>query len=189
MVSDGSVTCWLAELRAGNAAAAQPLWERYFGRLAGLARQKLQGVPRRAADEEDVALSALDTFCRGVGEGRFPQLLDRDGLWPLLVALTARKAVDLRRQETSRKRGGGLAEADLAALLSREPTPAFAAQVAEEFEKLLGLLEDEKMRAVALAKMEGYANEEIADRLGVALRTVERKLQRIRTLWTKGAES
>ena len=65
-----SVTYWLAELRAGNAVAAQPLWERYYGRLVGLARQKLRGVPRRAADEEDVALSALDTFCRGVGEPR-----------------------------------------------------------------------------------------------------------------------
>src|SRR5262245_43324907 len=64
MPSAGSVTHWLGLLRAGDHAAAQPLWERYFSRLVGLARAKLQGLPRRAADEEDVALSAFDSFSR-----------------------------------------------------------------------------------------------------------------------------
>ena len=93
----GSVTHWIAELRAGDPAAAQKLWERYFSRLVGLARQKLHALPRRAADEEDVALSAFDSFCRGVEQDRFPHLEDRDNLWQLLVTITARKALDLRR--------------------------------------------------------------------------------------------
>jgi hypothetical protein len=64
MSSEGSVTQWLGQLQAGDPAAVQPLWERYFQRLVGLARLKLRGAPRRAADEEDVALSAFDSFCR-----------------------------------------------------------------------------------------------------------------------------
>ncbi len=92
---------------AGNRAAAQHLWECYFPRLVGLARQNLKGLPRRAADEEDVALSAFDSFCRGVEQGRFPLLDDRDDLWALLVVITVRKAIDLRQHERRQKRGGG----------------------------------------------------------------------------------
>jgi WD40 repeat protein len=84
----GSVTHWLGLLRAGDAVAAQPLWEGYFRRLVGLARARLQGVPRRAADEEDVALSAFDSFCQGAQAGRFPRLADRDDLWQVLRADT-----------------------------------------------------------------------------------------------------
>ena len=63
MSSRGSVTHWINLLKAGEHAAAQPLWERYFPRLVMLARRKLQDGPRRAADEEDVALSAFNSFC------------------------------------------------------------------------------------------------------------------------------
>ena len=62
MASTGSVTTWVEQLRAGNRAAAQQLWERYFSRLVNLARTKLRGLRRRAADEEDVALSAFDSL-------------------------------------------------------------------------------------------------------------------------------
>src|SRR5205085_443432 len=78
MSSDGSVSHWIRQLQAGDHAAAQKLWEGYFHRLVGLARAKMRGVSRRAADEEDVALSAFDSFCRGAEQGRFPKLQDRD---------------------------------------------------------------------------------------------------------------
>src|SRR5260370_3647008 len=94
MSSAGSVTNWLGLLKAGDSAAAQPLWERYFRRLVGLARTKLRGTPRQAADEEDVALCAFDSFCRAAEQGRFPKLHDRHDLWRLLVSITARKALD-----------------------------------------------------------------------------------------------
>jgi hypothetical protein len=198
MSSSGSVTHWLGLLRAGEVVAAQPLWEGYFRRLVGLARARLQGVPRRAADEEDVALSAFDSFCQGVQAGRFPRLSDRDDLWQVLVLLTARKAGRLRRHEQRQKRGGGRVQAAtdltgpdaegadaLAEIMGPEPTPEFAAQVAEECRRLLGLLNDETLRSIALAKMEGYSIEEIADRLSCAPRTVQRKIGRIRTLWAQ----
>src|SRR6266403_1755718 len=107
MRADASVTQWIDRLKAGDPDAAQKLWERYFARLVGLARQKLRSAPRRAADEEDVALSAFDSFCRQAEAGRFPQLLDRDSLWRVLVVVTARKAFHLIRDEDRQKRGGG----------------------------------------------------------------------------------
>ena len=177
MPSAGSVTHWLGLLKAGDHAAAQPLWERYFQHLVTLARARLWGASKRMADEEDVALSAFDSFCRGAAEGRFPQLLDRNDLCQLLVLITARKAIHLLQHERRQKRGGGkvqgeteLAGADeeplLAQVIGQEPTPEFAAQVTEECRRLLDQLGEGELRSIALWKMEGYTSEEIAARLG-----------------------
>jgi DNA-directed RNA polymerase specialized sigma24 family protein len=198
MSSDESVTFWIGQLKGGDAQAAQKLWEGYFSRLVGLARSKLRGAQRRVADEEDVALSAFDSFCRGAERNRFPKLSDRDDLWQLLMMITARKAIDLRQHENRKKRGGGVApvgtgpasegaEEDLLhQVVGREPTPEFAAQVAEECERLLDGLDDPELKQIALAKMEGYTNDEIAERMGCVVRTVERKCRLIRSLlWSQ----
>lgn len=194
MSPEGSVTRWLVQLQAGDPVAAEQLWQRYFQRLVGLARQRLRNAPRRVADEEDVALSAFDSFCRNAEQGRFPQLFDRDSLWRLLVVLTARKAAHQIRDEQRLKRGGGAlqaAEEDslLEQVLSREPSPAFAAEVAEQCQHLLQLLNDPELEAVARERMEGYSVEEIAGRLGFAARSIKRKLQMIRGIWEKELET
>jgi DNA-directed RNA polymerase specialized sigma24 family protein len=135
---------------------------------------------------------------RAVARGCFPQLDDRDSLWRLLVTLTARKALRQLTHEQRQKRGGGTAagpvgiysvgpddEAALVQVVGDEPTPDFAAQVAQEYRRLLDLLGDESLRQVALWKMEGYDNDEIAEMLACSRRTVARKLNAIRILWSK----
>jgi len=77
MDPEGSVTRWISQLKNGDRAAAQPLWEAYFHRLVALARKRLRGTPRRAADEEDVALCAFDSFYRRAERGQFPKLEGR----------------------------------------------------------------------------------------------------------------
>jgi DNA-directed RNA polymerase specialized sigma24 family protein len=184
--SDGSVSRWLELFKDGDRTPVQPLWERYFRRLVGLARLHLQSMPRTAADEEDVALAAFASFCQGIERGRFPQLNDRDDLWRLLVVLTVRKAGRLRRFEGQLKRGGDTSPAlaeELETIISREPSPAFAAEVGDACRDLLARLDDERLGALALRKMEGYTNGEIAAQLGCSPRTVERKLELIRELW------
>ena len=130
------------------------------------------------------------------GRGRFPDLADRDGLWRLLVVMTARKATHLRRDEGRRKPGGAASfttdtsgepdeDSVLGQLLSREPTPEIAAQMTEECERLLRGLGHGELRSVALLRMEGYSVEEVADKLGCAPRSVKRKLGLIRTIWEK----
>src|SRR5258708_2926996 len=194
---DGSVTRWIGDLQDGDLdEAARQLWGRYFDRLARLARGKLQTAPRGPADEEDVALSAFNSFFEGAAAGRFPQLGSRDDLWRLLVTITARKASNQRRHEHQLKRGAGRivgegnldranpdGEGGLAQMLGGEPTPEFAAMVAEECRQRLDGLSDETLREVALMRMEGYTNDEIASRLGTSLRSVERKLEVIRKRW------
>ncbi len=198
MSSPGSVTVWIERLKTGDTLAAEQLWEKYFKRLVGLARQKLLGGPRAVADEEDVALSAFNSFFHSVEQSRFPRLDDRGDLWQLLVLLTARKACRLIQHERRQKRGGGAVrhlsafadeEGEVAEVIGSEPTPQFAAQVAEECRLRLEALGDDELRAVALAKMEGYSNEEIARQRGCVVRTIERRLRIIRSLWEEGTAS
>lgn len=201
-----SVTLWIDQLKTGDAEAAQRLWEAYFRRMVELARRKLEGAPRAAADEEDVALSAFKSFCVRAREGHFTQLLDTENLWPLLMAITANKSVDYLRRQNRRKRGGTGRPADsddptphpapqaasLSDLMSREPTPEFAAELSDHLERLLARLdatEDPDLRTIALLKLEGYRNGEVAERLGCVPRTVERKLQLIARLWGKDVDS
>ena len=195
MTFDGSITRWVSSLQAGNHDAAQELWQRFASRLIGLAQARLQEAPRRAADEEDAVLSAFDSFCRGAEQGHFPQLHDRGDLWNLLVAITLRKVSDQITHEQRQKRGGGavLCETDLAhdneraqvldAIISREPTPQLAAEMAEQCQQLLATLGDGDLRSIALWKMEGYTNEEIANELDCARSTVQRKLNLIQARW------
>jgi DNA-directed RNA polymerase specialized sigma24 family protein len=191
MQSDDSVSRWLAPLQQGDPAAVQQLWQRYFVSLAKLARRALGAMPLRAHDEEDVALSAFDSFCRNAEQGRFPDLQDRDNLWRLLAVITMRKAYRLRRDEGRQKRGsldrGGNGANDEAGwldeVLSKEPSPAMATQMAEEYERLLLLLQDDQLKQVAVMRMENHTVQEIALHLGCAPRSVKRKLQLIRNLW------
>lgn len=193
MNPESSVTKWFLQLEAGEQDAAQKLWERYFARLVGLARKKLAGQRRSAADEEDVALSAFDSFCRGAQAGRFPDMHDRADLWKLLVVITARKATDQIVHERRAKRGGGLvlgesgiagpgSQTGIEQVIGREPTPEFAAQVAEQYRLLLDRLSTPEQRRIAELKLEGHSHEEIAKLLECSVRTVERRVGEIRDL-------
>jgi RNA polymerase sigma factor (sigma-70 family) len=197
MSSDESITHWVEQARSGGHDTASKLWEAYFPRLVQLARRHLRDLPRRLADEEDVALSAFDSFWRGAGQGRFPRLDDRHDLWQVLVMITARKARDLIEHEGRAKRdwrrlqpndpgaSPSPAAPDLSALVGRGPCPACAAQVADQCRHLLSRLADEQLRVIALLKMDGYTNAEIAALLDLAPTTIERRLTRIRKQWER----
>ena len=200
MFSEGSVTHWLNLLKQGDSQAVQVLWERYKDYIVHRADEKLGPTPRRAADEEDVALAAFASFCRGVEFGRFPQLDNRVHLRQVLLMLIDRKAVDQIRRENALIRGGGrvrgdsgLAKRDRGRLKQRgfdhvvgpEITPESAALLAERFVGLLEDLNDPELERVALDRMAGYANREIAQRLCISLRGVARRLALIRRIWSQ----
>jgi DNA-directed RNA polymerase specialized sigma24 family protein len=195
---DGSITKWIAGVKAGDVAAAQPLWERYFSRMVDLARAKLRARVGRgrdaASDEEDAALSAFDSLFAGLARGQFPQLADRDDLWRLLVVITTRKVSAQARRQLRQKRGAGQVQPAsdfaepgsdddvLARAVSAEPTPEFAVMVAEEYRSLLDRLDDDVLRKVAILRMEGFTTDAIAEQLGCTRRTVARQLALIRRI-------
>jgi RNA polymerase sigma factor (sigma-70 family) len=203
MSTEGSITRILRQLDQSTVPyhrqqAQQAIWDRFFHQLVAVARRKLGSAPRRARDEEDVVISAMDSFYEGAANGRFPELRDRDGLWPLLVMITKRKAYNQVRDERAQKRGGGRVrgdsvwlgwgvdeeDADLADYaFDDEPTPEMAAELSEECQRLFDLLPDDTMRNIAELKLQGSTTHEIATQLGISPRTLERRLQTIRAIW------
>lgn len=196
------VTQWIVKLSRGDSGAAEVLWQQYFDRLVRYARRKLDGMPCRAADEEDVALSAMNSFCQGMARHRFDQVNDRDDLWKLLVTITARKACAQKRRHFADKRGGGLVRGEsffmqanpgeerdegIGQVLGSEPTPELANMVAEDCRHLLDRLGDDNLRQVALHTLEGFTTAEIAEKIGVSQRSVQRKLDTIREIWSTEA--
>jgi RNA polymerase sigma factor (sigma-70 family) len=204
MGAQGSVTRLIIELRSDEPAvrevAARLLWGRYFKQLLILARNHLAARIRCREDEEDVVQSMYKSFCARQKRGDF-DLSNRDELWKLLVQITTRKAKnavnrhrqgkrDVRREDNEPATGSGddSAEAILDQIDSDGPTPAEAALLNEALERRFQMLQDPVLRQIALWKLEGYTNPEIAEQLACTLRNVERKLQRIRAYWESAGD-
>jgi DNA-directed RNA polymerase specialized sigma24 family protein len=202
MHNSGSLSILLDQLKAGDRAALESLWERSFKRLVDLAQQQLRGRPLGVADAEDVALSVFDSFRCGIEQGRFPRLENREDFWQVVLLLIRQKVINLLQHESRQKRGGGkvqhfsalpdanssTAEDPVAKHPRQEPTPASVAEASEEYRWLLRMLDNDELRMIAICKMEGYSNEEVAGRLGCSLATVERRLSLIRKIWSRRHE-
>ncbi|HLW67909.1 MAG TPA: ECF-type sigma factor [Gemmataceae bacterium] len=176
------VTPWLERLKAGDDAALQPLWQRYYAQIVRMARRHL---PAGVHDSDAIADSAFLSFWRGMRAGRFPKLGDRHDLWRLLIFITRQKIADSLHTQNARKRGGGrkrVGAGTLNDLTSPEPTPEFVAIMKDELESFLDALGDDKLRQLAIWEMEGISHSEMARRLGCALRTVANKLELIRAI-------
>ena len=199
MAAHGSVTRLIIDLRSDEPAvrevAARLVWGRYLRELLALARSQLSARIRSREDEEDVLQSMYKSFCIRQRRGDF-DLANRDELWNLLVRITLRKARntanrhlqgkrDVRREDAEAADGPGedLPGTILDRIDSDGPTPAEAALLNEALERRFQMLKDPDLRQIALWKLEGYTNPEIATKLDCTVRTVERKLERIRTYW------
>ena len=181
-------------MKSGKKDAEHDLWNRCFPDLVRLANQRLQGIRRAVEDEEDVAAEALKSFFSAIRRDRYPDLAGRDSLWQLLYRITEYKVINVipRHDRQPTVVGGSVLnaiaapdeytipvdDADNGDLNSRVATI-----MTEEVRRLLGLLEDAELETIALRKLEGYTNEEIANELDCSIRTVERRLNLIREKW------
>jgi len=186
MSADEAVTRWLRQLEARDQDAARLLWQRYYRELVELARVRLGQTPRRMADEEDIALSVLRCLYEGAARGQFAAVVNRQELWQLLATVTIRKVIDHQRLLNKQKRGGGRVRGD--SVLKASDGDGWGAGFdeilgVEEYQRLMRVLDDDRLRTIAQCKLEGHQNAEIAARLGLACRSIERKLQRIRQVW------
>ncbi len=201
MEPDASVTRLIHLLRAEDRAvrdmAASLIWQRYFRDLLDLARKNLNKRVRRRTDEEDVLQSMFQSFCARQGRGEF-DLADRDELWRLLVTITLRKARNAARdhhrdrRDIAREQTQSAAADDdqscpgwaLELMDASAPSPAEAAVLSEALERRLASRADPELRQIALRRLEGFTNREIADQLDCTERSIDRKLERIRSKWT-----
>jgi RNA polymerase sigma factor (sigma-70 family) len=176
-----SITRLIRAVQDGSSSAVRSLLAAYFDRLVQLARKWLQNLPGLGGYDEDLALRSFHSVYQRLRDPAQPlDLAGRDDLWRLLATRTISRAIDLIRRHRPAEVPG---DQDLTQLLSREPTPEEAAEVADECRRLLDSLQEPELRQIALWKVEGYTNEEIAARLDCVPRTIERKVSRIRLLW------
>lgn len=194
------VTGIIQRVRTGDEAAAQELWNRYSEQIVEVARRSLKDSSRRVQDEEDVAVIAFKSLLAGMTAGRFPELDHRDQLWRLLVVITTRKAAAVIEKDHRQKRGGGDVRGDSAVMYrenegsvlggfdqleSEKVPPDIVTVMADQTQQLLASLPDETAQRIAALKIEGFTHQEIADKLEINTRTVERRLKQIRELWQK----
>jgi RNA polymerase sigma factor (sigma-70 family) len=176
-----SITRLMRAVQDGSSSAVRPLLAAYFDRLVQLASTRLRNMPGLGGYDEDLALRSFHSVYERLRDPDRPlDLAGRDDLWRLLAVRTISRAIDLIRRH---KPGEVPGDEDVTGLLAREPTPEEAAEVADECRRLLDSLQEPELRQIALWKVEGYTNEEIALRLDCVPRTIERKVSRIRLLW------
>ncbi len=199
-LSDSSALRWIEKVSCGDESAVERLWAVYFPKLVRLAQNRLGQRQRKVIDAEDLALSAFHSFCKGVANNRFPSLTGKDSLWRLLVSITLNKTFQAIRDQGRLKRGGGFRELPyiddgkgyeqtITNLVSREPSPEFAIELADQLNSLLGALGDRELAQIAQWKLEAYSNQEIATFAGKSLRTIERKLNIIHRIWLQMPDS
>ena len=144
-------------------------------------------IERPVADEEDAALSALATFWERVQVGEFPNIQNRESLWKLLSLITARKIRRYDEREQAAKRGGSVSSIQIVEGLD-EIGRISTSSLDLEAQELLETLGNDELRSIAVLKLMEHTNSEIADQLKMALRTVERKLRLIRTVWLEAIQ-
>lgn len=193
--TEAELTLWYQSLQSGDSDAASQLFEHCFPRLLRHARSKLPAHLLRVLDEEDVALSAFESFCRGAQRGTLGDIENRDELWRLLTCITARKGLSHVRHEMRQKRGGGKVRGEsiftkvdgtrlgMEQVAGRDLSPETLAEFDDQCRHMLEALGDETLQTIALLRLEGYSVDEIASRLGCAKRSVERRLSLIRKTW------
>ena len=141
----------------------------------------------RREEPEDVVQSVCRTFLRRAQIGQF-ELPDSEALWRLLCAITLtkvrqkvrfhrrqRRSVDRERHFAPRGDDSRPAEPEAVA---PEPTPAEAAEFADQLQQLLAGMDEEERRLVEL-KLEQHTNLQMAKELSCSERTVRRILKRV----------
>jgi DNA-directed RNA polymerase specialized sigma24 family protein len=196
MASEDEITVWIDKLHDGDEFAAQVVWSRYSDELLRFATRRLKGVQLRFADEEDVVLSAMNSFFHRAADGQFPKLHNQTDLRKLLFTITLRKAAaKLRKHYGGPIIGGDSVFANLGqsagldGIAGEETGPDVRAVLNESSEALLDSLGNETLKSIAIYRLENYSNEEIAKLLNCGVRTVVRKVNRIKGKWTRTMET
>ena len=181
-------------LRHGDRLIVEEFCQRYGAALERLAAKHLPAGLQRRVGPEDVVQSVCRTFLRRTQGGEF-HLNDSEDLWRLLCAITLTKVREQARFHLRQKRGvnqeASAVSADAMASVFHPaapgPTPAEAAEFADQFEQIIASLDDEERQVVDLRLQECTA-EEMARRMGCSERTVRRILKRVQTLLARTLE-
>ncbi len=172
----------LVELwRQGDQEAATRLYDRYQSRLLLLVNGRLNDRLRRRLDPEELVQSIMKSAFRVTSEQDIG-CRDETGFWKWLVSVALNKTYKRIDRETAGKRDpkretGG--DTVLGERILGEPTPDDVVEVSELLEKIMAKLTDVQGK-ILLGKLNGLSHAEIAEKLDVSTKTVQRNGQAIR---------
>lgn len=182
---------WIERLKAGEESAMEKLVDVFYDRLVGLAKRRMGKLPPQIADDEGAVISALRSFFSGIENGQLCRINDDHDLWRILATITARKAIRQLRVFMKKSGEGGNInpDFDVQNLVSTEPSPNTELQLLEEFQQRFDSLKDETLQRVVSLKLEGFETAEIAEKLSLHIRSVQRKLKLAESIWINDNDS
>ncbi len=176
----GSDRTLIRKYRGGDEEAATSLYLRYARRLRALAAEYCTGPFARRFDADDIVQSVFRTFFHGVRRRDYDAPPEGE-LWGLLMVLALNKVRNLVEFHKADKRNVeqtvSVVEGDCETVLAGdESAAAFLRMILDE--QLAAL--PESNREIVQLRIEGHELNDIAERTGRSLRTVERVLQDFR---------
>jgi DNA-directed RNA polymerase specialized sigma24 family protein len=189
----GSVSGWIELIRLGNTVAIEPLLERYFQRLVSFSDRKLRSGIRTSDDGEDIALQVIESVFRKIGRGSYPKLSDRNDLWLVLMVAAQRRVIDKQRKVLRWERHFApvrtltdlmeVLNDDLGEYLSKDDGQRRACEMIDLWDHMLSKLKDPSHREIAMLKLDGYSNRDIAIELKMTPKRVDRAVESILERW------
>jgi len=177
----------MGRLRSGDEDAAAEVFNRFAGRLIGLARTRLDTRVRRKVDPEDVMQSVFRSFFVRQAKGQF-DLGGWDSLWNLLVRITLRKcgrqikAFHTKGRDVGREMSAAVSDQTSHRqweAIAREPTPEEAVSLTDSVERIMRDL-DERRQKMLVLRLQRFTVPEISQQVGCTERTVHRVLGKVR---------
>lgn len=185
-----SVTLLLRKVRSKDEEAIADLWSKYWTQLVSAAQRQCQ-FKTAMVDPEFIAQSVFQHVCNQFQRGDIDSVPNREHFWAILLNLTKNKAIDHFRRETRKKRGGHLKRISMSGGEDQVGGVEFGnrknqeerdgSELLEHFKHLLQKEDpSETLVKILLSRLAGEPNTAIAKHLGVSVRTVDRKIERIR---------
>lgn len=172
---------WLQRVVDGQEGFETLAVERFSERLLKLAAAKMSPRLARRLDAEDIVQSVFQSFFRRHQEQRF-DFQSANDVWRLLAAMTYRKTMQAARHHTRQQRDINREKPDVRVHssesqtpISDSPTGSAVAMMQELLEQLLSKL-PETHHEILLLRLEQHSIEEIAAKVQVSTRTVNRTL-------------
>ena len=189
----GSVTSLLDSARSEPEAALANLWQRYWESMVRLAGRRCQ-YRKALVDPEFIAQSVFNQVCQQIINGELEDVKNRGEFWGILLNLTRNKAIDHIRRETRLKRGGDMKQQ---AATTDGPDPVDQLQASRSYSEeavdasdllnsILVQLDREDpqhmLSDLLQRRIAGQTVTELAEHYQLTTRTIERKLNRIRSV-------
>jgi RNA polymerase sigma factor (sigma-70 family) len=195
----------IEQAQNGDQRAIETLWNHYYSKLKAAVRQRVKSIPVLMSDSSDLASTALHGFFHRALIDKEFDLRSPNAVWKLIQLITTRHVNDQLKRLKAQKRCGKVpagAEDFESNLEINSQSHSYGRRVEEsqvidsngtsaeaEFDylelldRLLESVDDKRAGQVILLRLENRSNAEIAEMLGLSLRTVQRILKQLTTTW------